>query len=56
MDPVEIAAAIRILSGLVLDLAKAMQGLKEGNPEDIDIEGIIKTLENLPDLPTGDDD
>ena len=56
MDPVEIAAAIKILSGLILDVAKAVRDLRNGDPDSVDLDGLIKRIEELPDLPVETDD
>lgn len=56
MDPVEIAAAIKILSGLILDVAKAVRDLRNGDPDSVDLDGLIKRIEELPDLPVETND
>ena len=56
MDPVEIATAIKLLSGLILDVAKAVKELRDGDPDSVDIDGLINRLENLPDLPVREND
>jgi len=55
MDPVEIVTAIRIMAGLIGDIAQAVQTLKDGNPDDVDLDGLLRKLDELPDLSTDDE-